>query len=550
MQRAKAYGIDAFALNIGTDSFTDTQLGYAYQSAANNGMKVFISFDFAYWSTGNPTAVGQKIAQYASQPAQLVVDGAVFVSSFVGDAVNVQSIRNAAGVTIKFVPNFSPALGTNFAPLDGAFNWMGWPNNGNNRAPAPGQTGTVEAGDQMYLNALNGKDYMAPASPWFFTHFSPSTYNKNWLFPSDTLWYTRWTELLTTTSRYIEIISWNDYGESHYVGPLSSLHYDDGSSKWANDMPHDPWLDMAKPYIAAYKAGATSVNNYITADQIFYWYRPQLSTANCASTDNCGSPPDGYSTVSDNVMVVALLKSAGQLRVQSGGSSSTYNVNAGPNLITFPLGVGQQRFTLTRNSQTVLDGISLKNVINGCVCGLYNFNAYVGMLPYSGLPPSLDANGLALFSQGLVVTTCKATPSLTLGSSTATSTSASATTTGTIMTMNRNPPTTTSSSSATIMTMTRGTAAPTTSSQSASASQVCVSGSGPGNYGGLCSFCCNYGYCPSGPCTCNAYGSQKAAPPTTPVNGQPANGLDSSYSGLCSYACSHGYCPSSACRTS
>lgn len=46
MQRAKSLGIDAFALNIGVDFYTDTQLGFAYQSAADNGMSVFISFDF------------------------------------------------------------------------------------------------------------------------------------------------------------------------------------------------------------------------------------------------------------------------------------------------------------------------------------------------------------------------------------------------------------------------------------------------------------------------------------------------------------------------
>lgn len=49
MQRAKALGIDAFALNIGVDSYTDAQLGYAYESAANNDMKVFISFDFNWY---------------------------------------------------------------------------------------------------------------------------------------------------------------------------------------------------------------------------------------------------------------------------------------------------------------------------------------------------------------------------------------------------------------------------------------------------------------------------------------------------------------------
>jgi hypothetical protein len=40
MQRAKSLGIDAFALNIGVDGYRDQQLGYAYQSASNNNIKV------------------------------------------------------------------------------------------------------------------------------------------------------------------------------------------------------------------------------------------------------------------------------------------------------------------------------------------------------------------------------------------------------------------------------------------------------------------------------------------------------------------------------
>ncbi len=161
MQRAKAYGIDAFALNIGTDYFTDTQLTYAYASAASNGMKCFISFDFNFWSTSSATTVGQKVAQYANSPAQLLVDGKAFVSSFVGDGLDVAALRNAAGIPIYFAPNFHPSYGTSLSSVDGALNWMGWPNNGRNRAPDPGQTGTVEAGDSSYMSALNGKDYIA-----------------------------------------------------------------------------------------------------------------------------------------------------------------------------------------------------------------------------------------------------------------------------------------------------------------------------------------------------------------------------------------------------
>jgi hypothetical protein len=74
-------------------------------------------------------------------------------------------------------------------------------------------------------------------SPWFSTHYgSEVSYSKNWVFPSDLLWYGRWQEILALGPRFVEIITWNDYGESHYVGPLSSPHTDDGASKWAMDM--------------------------------------------------------------------------------------------------------------------------------------------------------------------------------------------------------------------------------------------------------------------------------------------------------------------------
>jgi hypothetical protein len=165
MIRAKSYGIDAFALNIGTDDYTDTQLTYAYTSAANNGMKVFISFDFNLWSTGSATAVGQKVAQYADLPAQLMVDGKAFVSSFIGDGLDVASVRSAAGSSLYFAPNFSPNSGSGLAGVDCALNWMGWPSNGANKAPTPSQNVTVQAGDSKYISSLAGKDYIARTQP-------------------------------------------------------------------------------------------------------------------------------------------------------------------------------------------------------------------------------------------------------------------------------------------------------------------------------------------------------------------------------------------------
>jgi hypothetical protein len=56
------------------------------------------------------------------------------------------------------------------------------------------------------------------------------------VFPSDRLWFDRWRQILELAPRFVEIITWNDYGESHYIGPLASPHTDDGASKWVMDM--------------------------------------------------------------------------------------------------------------------------------------------------------------------------------------------------------------------------------------------------------------------------------------------------------------------------
>ena len=258
---------------------------------------------------------------------------------------------------------------------------------------------TVEQGDSAYASALAGKPYIAPASAWFSTHYGPEvSYSKNWVFPSDALWYTRWNEILTLGPRFVEIITWNDYGESHYIGPLSSKHTDDGSSKWVNDMlvilyfkisptndtrPHDGWLDMVKPFIAAYKAGATSVDNYITNDQIVYWYRQNLKSLDCSATDTCEVPapnasgnyfegvPNGWQDMQDSVFVVSLLKEAGQLTVHSGSNSQAFNVPAGASLNEVAMGLGQQSFILSRNGAAVsgLSGASLKDITGVCNCG-------------------------------------------------------------------------------------------------------------------------------------------------------------------------------------
>ena len=104
MKRAKAIGIDAFALNIGVDPYTEAQLELAYQSAADNDMKVFISFDFNWFKdTSDAARIGEMVKRYAAKPAQLMINGAAFVSSFAGDKLDVSTVRSTAGIDLFMV---------------------------------------------------------------------------------------------------------------------------------------------------------------------------------------------------------------------------------------------------------------------------------------------------------------------------------------------------------------------------------------------------------------------------------------------------------------
>ena len=162
--------------------------------------------------------------------------------------------------------------------------------------------------------------------------------------------------------------------------------------------PHDGWLDMAKPFIAAFKDGASSINSYITSDELVYWYRPAPRSENCDATDTCMVPgnngsgnyfigrPNGWESMQDSVFVVSLLTSPATVEVNSGGSVTQYNAPVGAFAQAIPMNVGVQAFSVSRNGQEILSGTSLKPIIDGCVCGLYNFNAYGMNSPFIPWP--------------------------------------------------------------------------------------------------------------------------------------------------------------------
>lgn len=155
--------------------------------------------------------------------------------------------------------------------------------------------------DNQHLAGNGGKIFMAAASPWFYSHYS----FKNWFYGGDEWLYpTRWEQLVTARDRVdiVEIISWNDYGESHYVGPIEGAQ--PNSEAWVNGFDHTAWLELGAVYSKVFKTGTWPT---FTKDKIFLWTRPHPAGAN-ALADGLGKPL-GWDWVSFPLLLASIVPS-------------------------------------------------------------------------------------------------------------------------------------------------------------------------------------------------------------------------------------------------
>ena len=164
MQEAQSIGIDGFALNCAppdVDDYTPDQLAYAYAAAEELDFKVFISFDFAYWTPGHTDLITDYLANFTSSPAQASWNDGAIVSTFIGGAMNWNPVKDALGdQKLTVLPNVEDpgAIPGDTNGWDGAFSWYAWPTSGNN-VPIKGPMTTEW--DDKFLENLGDKPYMA-----------------------------------------------------------------------------------------------------------------------------------------------------------------------------------------------------------------------------------------------------------------------------------------------------------------------------------------------------------------------------------------------------
>ncbi|EAU86702.2 alpha-1,3-glucanase [Coprinopsis cinerea okayama7 len=339
MDLAYSKGIDGFSLNIGRDDWQPDRVADAFAAATGTPFKLILSFDMASLpcsTLADGAELRQYVEQYHSHDNYLRVGERPLVTTFGGQycqfgqpTVNEgwRRIMKTHLTEVHFVPSLfvEPSTYSGLSSTDGAFSWdSGWP---------MGNYDISNDSDVAYLSALNGKTYMAAVSPWFFTHYGVDSYNKNFIFRADNwLLVERWEMLVQERDHIdmVQVISWNDYGESHYMGPIEGAQ--PHSEAWTTGFDHQGWLDLQQYYIQGYKTGQYPG---ISRIRIFLWGRLHPALEDIPS-DPVGKP-ENFRFTEDFVWAVIFLPDEARLNLSCGENVIILDLDSGVSKVRLPV---------------------------------------------------------------------------------------------------------------------------------------------------------------------------------------------------------------------
>ncbi|KAK6432630.1 hypothetical protein LTR95_011201 [Oleoguttula sp. CCFEE 5521] len=418
MSDAQQIGIDGFALNWippycqGDQGWTADRIGDAFTAAEQMGFKLAHSFDMSYSECNTywtPQYMAQILTKYASNLATYRWNGDILVTTYGGDFVSqygndfFNSLKAEMSYSNQYI-SLSPALTkysmagyddpsgqasqllSDFPSIDGYLNWQAWPLNV--------QENITATPDQAFQSALKnaGKKgpYIMSVSPWQYKDLNNGNPLDAWVAFSDTLFPDRFAQLTNKEVQpdIIEILTWNDFCESHYLRDLPDQHDtsakdyvvlgDMGNYVWGQN--HAPWRIIAKYYISWWKSGSPPP---IIMDQVIYWYRVHPKDASCyygssTAIKNANMPADA-------MFAWALVKDSATISMTVGSNQyHTFTADgSGPAMgqVPFPSDLGSgvtPEVAIVRNGQTIYTGKGSQTISSSCQW--QNFNPNVNLV--------------------------------------------------------------------------------------------------------------------------------------------------------------------------
>jgi hypothetical protein len=363
---AQALGIDGFALNCPRwgANYWKRHCEQIYEAARrlNTGFRLFISGDYCCGS--GPAETMDMIDSFRDHPNQFRWDGKPVFSTFMGDRQIYDTVKKhyIGKQSVVFVPYIYPKSGSNhpnaadidqvfgdYPGLDGFF-YFGAAGTGDSLA----QENSMLAA--KWLGA--GKIFMADVTPFY------RSTGRVFEFNGFEGMQRMWTGILKDQPTWVEITTWNDYGEKTYVLPFGPQSSDQLPPRRDVENPkpnkyiysHVAYMDASRYYIDWYKTGKQPK---IDRDRLFYFYRVEPKAATGKEFTEIETTRrlkvNGVEKLQDSVFATAFLTKPATLTLVSGSNRQKFEMPAGINNVSIPFALGRPHFVLSRNGKTLVD---------------------------------------------------------------------------------------------------------------------------------------------------------------------------------------------------
>ena len=361
------------------DDWASNTTAHLFDQADASGFGLFFSFDHNHFT--NPSDYTEFLKPYLARPSYFKYNGKPLVSTFNGEAISNDdwAAFKAAVGDILLVPGFSRATPkldffTGLEALDGIFNWNSWP------AAAAGKVDVSDSDDATYLAAAHGegKVFMMGISPFQFKHIDSGN---NWYLRGEGNLEKRLEQALALQPDMIELQTWNDAGEGHYMGnwweePIQNTPI----LEYVKDYDHKGYWAILAPFVGAWKRGETKTSGMVPIGKVVqgtFWHHTLTVDGDCES-DPLGKPRD-YQNSEDLVSGVVLVESGrtGLVATVSNGDKELGKVDlvGGYNQFKFEgLGAGKVSISIADEAANVLATATgpLEVVTSAVLCN-YNF---------------------------------------------------------------------------------------------------------------------------------------------------------------------------------
>ncbi|KAI1374327.1 glycoside hydrolase family 71 protein [Hypoxylon crocopeplum] len=383
-------GFDAFALNVGNPGadWAKNTVQQLFDYAGSKSFKLFFSFDF--YGNGDINQHQALFTQFKDHPAHLKYgsNNLPVVSSYSGGSIGPDTWRNFKNTNnVYLIPN--PEADGNYYnnpsgffqswgdAIDGVFSWeTSWPDTSDTPVNV---SSTRDAAVKSAADSAD-KAYMMGLSSLQYKHCC----GDSWYRAGETNLPERMEQILSVSPEFTEVITWNDAGESHYIGPCWAEGLTDEILQYGNSdtAPHDGWQSLIASFIDAFKAGSSDVGAMKPRTGAFagaMWYRGVLGSCSGDKPRGSGGAVDAV-----NYAVVLPAGSAGlSVRITSGGRVvATQAVHGGLNYNSVAgMTTGAQKIELVDGSGSVVaSASSAVDVSNTPTNGFCNYNYYVAGL--------------------------------------------------------------------------------------------------------------------------------------------------------------------------